>query len=185
MTEPVLRDIHVPSAAWWPLAPGWWIVAGLVLLLGVLIAWLLWRHAKGRVARAALREVDRMQAAFVRDRDLAALVASASRLLRRIALRMDPVAASSRGEAWRAFLHERTRDAWVAAALDRLVDAPFRVHPAVDASELLRALRQWCKQALRTPRTGSERKVRVWRRGFRRTGQANDGVSQGGSAEFS
>ena len=28
-----LRDIHLPEAIfWWPLAPGWWILAGATLL---------------------------------------------------------------------------------------------------------------------------------------------------------
>jgi hypothetical protein len=182
MTGPALRDIHVPSAAWWPLAPGWWIVAGLALLLGMFVAWLLWRHANGRVTRAALREVDRMQAAFDRDRDLATLVAGASRLLRRIALRVEPAAASFRGEAWRAFLRDRACDAREATVLDQLVDAPFQAHPEIDAAELLQALRGWCKHAVRTSRTGRKRKARALRHGLRHAGQANDETSRGGAA---
>jgi hypothetical protein len=38
---PHLRDIHLPPpAGWWPLAPGWWILIGIALLL---LTWLAWR----------------------------------------------------------------------------------------------------------------------------------------------
>ena len=53
-----LKDIHLPGAVlWWPPAPGWWVLAGLVLVLMV-IAWIRyrrgWRH---RVALKALNVV--------------------------------------------------------------------------------------------------------------------------------
>ena len=40
-----LRDIHTPDPiSWWPLAPGWWILAGLVIIgLVFLIRWLIKR----------------------------------------------------------------------------------------------------------------------------------------------
>lgn len=40
-----LRDIHTPDPiSWWPLAPGWWILAGLIILgLIVLVRWLIKR----------------------------------------------------------------------------------------------------------------------------------------------
>lgn len=147
MTGPVLRDIHVPPAAWWPLAPGWWLLIGLLVLLAAIVAWWLWRRSRRRVVRAALREVDRMEAAFARDGDSSELLADASRLLRRVALRIDPAAAACGGETWRAFLRGRTQDARVAATLDRLIDAPFRARPDIDPPALLHALRQWCKHA--------------------------------------
>ena len=58
-----LYDIVVPEPAslWWPLAPGWWAVIGLVFLALILIAWRLavvWRRNAYR--RVALAELDRL-----------------------------------------------------------------------------------------------------------------------------
>ena len=43
-----LRDIHLPTEiSWWPLAPGWWIVIGLILL-GIVISIFLYRRQQAR-----------------------------------------------------------------------------------------------------------------------------------------
>lgn len=148
---PVLRDIHLPSAAWWPPAPGWWLLAGLVLLMIVAGVWLAKRRTRQRPLRVALQEVDRLAARFAHDRDTVALVEDASRLLRRVARKVDPDAASASGEAWRAFIHACTHDAGTHATLDGLLDARFRARPTLDAEALPAALRAWCRCALRSP----------------------------------
>lgn len=145
---PVLRDIHLPTAAWWPLAPGWWLLVALVLLLVVAGAWFARWRARRRPLAAALREVDRLAAAFARDADIAALVDGASRLLRRIARRIEPAVASAHGEVWRAFVHASAGDADTRKALDALLAARYRAQPALDAEALLTALHTWCRHAL-------------------------------------
>jgi hypothetical protein len=72
-----------------------------------------------------------------------------SRLLRRVARRIDPAAMSATGAAWRAFLHRHARDAVTRQALDDLDGARFRADPALDAPALYAALRSWCRVALR------------------------------------
>lgn len=146
---PVLRDIQLPPAAWWPPAPGWWIVAALVLLAVGLAAWLLWRHGRQRLRRAALREVDMLAAAYTRDGDDAKLADGASRLLRRVARVVEADAASQSGETWRGFLHRYARDAATREALDRLVATRYVAQPTLDVPALLAALRAWCGDALR------------------------------------
>lgn len=151
MNGPVLRDIHVPPAEWWPPGPGWWVVAGLVLAIClIVVAWLSWRRGRAPL-RAALREINALADAFGRDGDAAALVDGASRLLRRIARRVDPDAASRNGDDWRAFLRRYARDRATQRQLDALADARFRAKPAVDATMLSVALRSWCRRALRSP----------------------------------
>lgn len=146
---PVLRDIHVPPAGWWPPAPGWWIVAALVVLACCAIAWWFRRRARQRPRRAALREIDALEAAYERDGDAARLADGASRLLRRVARLVDPGAASLTGDAWHEFLHRYAHDAETQVALDRLVATRFLARPIVEAPVVLAALRKWCRAALR------------------------------------
>lgn len=145
---PVLRDIHLPPAGWWPPAPGWWGVAALVVLASCVAVWLLWRRARQRTRRAAFREIDSLAAAYAQDGDMTRLAEGASRLLRRVARLVDPDAASLSGDAWRTFLHRYAHDAQTQAALDRLVATRYLAHPVVEAPALLAALRGWCRNAL-------------------------------------
>lgn len=146
---PVLRDIHVPQAAWWPLAPGWWLVVLAALLAGAgIVLW--WRRRGGdAVLATALREIDAMASDDAVARDPARLAESASRLLRRVAVRVQPALASRDDAAWRAFVHAHARDARTRAAIDNLLDARFRARPELDAPALIVALRCWCGSALR------------------------------------
>lgn len=152
MNGPVLRDIHVPPAGWWPPAPGWWVVAGVVVAIAFVAFALVVRHRRRAPLRAALREIDVLAVAFERDRDIAALADAASRLLRRVALRVDPAVAARDGAEWRAFVHHHARDAATTRALDELADARFRLRPVIDVQALLAALRVWCRHALRSGR---------------------------------
>lgn len=146
---PVLRDIHVPPAAWWPPAPGWWLLAALVVVAAGCIAWWWRRHARRRALRVVLREIDAMQAVHARDGNDAQLADAASRLLRRVAFRINPAVASQDGAVWRTFLHAHAFDAATRQALDTLAETRFRAHPALDAPRLCAALRAWCRAALR------------------------------------
>lgn len=149
-SAPVLRDIHLPNAPWWPLAPGWLLLAGLLVLAAACAGGWLLRRARRRPLAAALREIDRLAAAFADDGDVAALVDAASRLLRRVARTVDPAAAATDGEAWREFVQAGARNPGIRGALDALLDARFRAHPQLDGVALIVALRAWCKQTLRS-----------------------------------
>jgi hypothetical protein len=155
---PVLRDIHLPPASWWPPAPGWWLLAALVLVAGALVvAWCVYRRRRGAL-NALLREIDGLEPAYARYADSVRLADQASRVLRRVARRVEPRAASTNGSAWRAFVHKYAQGDVTRQALDALLDARFRVAPVLDASALCAALRAWCRAALRrrparSPRT--------------------------------
>lgn len=149
MNGPALRDIHLPSAPWWPLAPGWWALLVVLLLVAAGVVWWLRHKRKQGPLRAALREVDRLTAAHAADGDDARLAEGASRLLRRVALRIDPAAAAQDGAAWGMFVHAHARDAATRQTLDELATQRFRAQPALDAPALLAALRTWCRDAMR------------------------------------
>lgn len=149
---PVLRDIHLPPAGWWPPAPGWWLLLLAVIAFAVGVAWWWRRRARRRPLQSILREIDAIEAAHADRHDDACAAEDASRLLRRMARRIDPAAATQDGAAWRAFVHRYARDAATRQALDALMDVRFRALPVLDVPAVAAALRVWCRTAWRAPR---------------------------------
>ncbi|WP_295402903.1 DUF4381 domain-containing protein [uncultured Thiocystis sp.] len=103
-----LRDWHLPDpVSWWPPAPGWWLLAGLILV-GLWLAIRGWRRwdRQGASTRAALRQLDALGKALATDGDRRRFVAGVSQLLRRLALVRYPreQVAGLSGAAWLAFL---------------------------------------------------------------------------------
>lgn len=102
MADPalVLRDIHsTPAPSLWPPAPGWWLLAALLLAVGIALA--LWRRSRVRRRRRIVRLFDETLAA---EANAPAQIAAMSALLRRAARRRDRRADTLQGEAWLAFL---------------------------------------------------------------------------------
>ncbi len=160
-TDPLaaLRGIHLPDpVGFWPPAPGWWLLAG--LLAASLVA--LWAWAKRRrrsAARHALRELDRLAAE--RDAlDLQTLATAVSTLLRRLALVRFGRArvAALHGDAWQRFLSSTAPRGGAAFADDAgvlLALAPYAPAGAacltlagttVDRAALIAAARAWIKE---------------------------------------
>ncbi|NEV60751.1 DUF4381 domain-containing protein [Thiorhodococcus minor] len=103
-----LRAWHLPEpVSWWPPAPGWWILLGLVMLASLAVAlWLRRRHRRGRAWRAAKQELAALRAAYASEGDARHYAMGLSRLLRRLALLRFPrerVAGLS-GADWLEFL---------------------------------------------------------------------------------
>ena len=141
MSDPLaeLRGYHPPDpVSWWPPAPGWWLVA--LLIVGLLIwvtVWALgaWRRRRlaGAAPRAALDELAALRAAHARDGDAAAFARGLSRLLRRFALARYPrrAVAGLSGEDWLVFLDAHGGGGRFQAGPGReLLTAPYR--PAGD-----------------------------------------------------
>src|SRR5690606_11120165 len=87
------------APAWWPPAPGWWLVAAAVLVRGTGIG--LWLHLRRKRTRALLEYFDD---AVARADARVARVAAMSELLRRAARRVDPNADHLQGDDWLRFL---------------------------------------------------------------------------------
>lgn len=143
-----LVDIVVPPPVpWWPPAPGWYVVGGLALVLGLRAArraWVRWHAAAYR--RAALAELERLESQGQREAALRELPA----LVKRTALAAFPrdAVASLSGAAWLRFLDRTGRtDAFTRGrgqVLGELVYDPraARMDPAA-AAELFRVVRTW------------------------------------------
>lgn len=137
MTPLVLRDVHEGAApAWWPLAPGWWLVLGAIV---VVAAWLWWRATAKRRHRAVILCLfdDAVASAGTPAQQVAAM----SELLRRAARRKHAAADRLQGEDWLHFLDEGMPQPVFSAGAGRLLhDGGFRPDVAAPASDALRVV---------------------------------------------
>ncbi len=149
-TEPLadLRLYHLPDAvSWWPPAPGWWILALLLItLVGALATWLLRRHRRRAAARAARAELLALRGAWDNDGNALIYVRGLSRLLRRFALVRfgHRRVAGLVGEDWLAFLDAHGGVGRFRSGTCRLLlDAVYR--PVIDlpVTELAGLVADW------------------------------------------
>ncbi|MDY0189183.1 MAG: DUF4381 domain-containing protein [Desulfuromonas sp.] len=103
----VLRDIHLPQpVSWWPLAPGWWLLLalGVIILIASLFAWR--RYKQRRYRRIALRQLSMMENNLRTDNDQQLLLQELSKLLRHMAVLHYPAqqCAGLCAEKWLSFL---------------------------------------------------------------------------------
>lgn len=107
-----LHDIVAPGAvSWWPVAPGWYVISGLLLLFVAAVAWRSWRGYLGdryrwEALQACAAIERRMSDPALRWSGLADL----GELLKRVALAAYPreQVAALTGDAWWRFLEMGT-----------------------------------------------------------------------------
>lgn len=159
---PLLRDIHLPpQPSWWPPAPGWWVLAALVIVAVAVGIWW-WRQQRQRRALESqvLAEVDRVLALWREQPQ--ALASALHQLLRRGALRIDPLAAQHRGDEWRQTLARVPVDASTLEQLQALEAAMYRPSASLDVEHAASATRRWLQLAWRrgaSPRARALEKV--------------------------
>ena len=137
MTPLVLRDVHEGLApAWWPPAPGWWMVLGAVVAVA---AWFAWRALRRRRRRAMiLRLFDETVAQAATP---SMQVAAMSELLRRAARRKHANADTLDGEDWLRFLDAGLPQPVFAAGAGALLrDGGFRADVSAHEAEALRII---------------------------------------------
>jgi len=153
-SEIPLRDIHLPDPiGWWPLAPGWWILIGLIVFT-VAVSLIVWSWRKRRlVRRTALSELAIIEIDYREHRDNHRLARDLSKLARRTALALEPerVSAAETGSDWSNRLDELNKTGetseLIKTALSR---APYRPAESFDGEALLNAFRPWLA-SLRLP----------------------------------
>ena len=103
-----LHDIVTPAAvSWWPLAPGWYVIAGLVLLTIAGVAWRSWRrYLASGYRRDALHACAAIELRIGDPALRWSCLADLAELLKRVALAAYPreQVAGLTGDAWWRFL---------------------------------------------------------------------------------
>lgn len=149
MNELELRDIHLPDASlWWPLAPGWWVAAALLLVLGLLTPWLIRRLRYKPVKRLSLGELETIRDGFHSGQVKHDVIKNTAALLRRtlIAYRGREGFAASTGNAWTAQLQELVAgEKFSQAQLQLLGRHRYQRDSDCDIDELLQACERWMR----------------------------------------
>ena len=149
MDRPELRDIHLPAdSLWWPPAPGWWLLAllivGTILLLPRLRRWL--RHQP--LKRVSMRELQRIRAAHRAGQGDRAALNAICTLLRRVTISYygREQQAASTGDEWRRQLQDLARGSgFDDAQLDLLTRDRYRADAHVDIESLAHACETWLR----------------------------------------
>jgi len=161
---PVLRDIHgLDAVPWWPIAPGWWLLTGLLALLVLAAAgrywllyhgpWIGWRGDARRQLRALKKSLPVEDPHSIADR--------LSELLRRIAMahKGRREAAGLTGDDWLQWLATQDNSGfdWEQRG-QLLLTAPY-MPPALavardELAALIVAARHWVDAAKPVKRPG-------------------------------
>lgn len=153
-----LRGLHDPAPiTWWPLAPGWYGLIVIILLLVIAVGYGLYRHWRNtRQRRAALQQLAELQRQWREQTlDAAALMTALSILLKRTALSRFPRqrVAGLQGAAWLAFLDEtgHTHDFSLGVG-QMLCNAPYQpVSPAIPEA-LFTLIKRWIGESHAVPK---------------------------------
>ena len=146
-----LRDIHLPpDPAFWPPAPGWWVVAAFVIGLSVLLVVAARTAARRRrPRREALRCIARIDERLACQASPAAVSADIAVLLRRVALNRftRPDVAGLTGLAWLEFLRDTGGgEAFTVGVGRHLLSAPYAPAEQFDAAALLELSEEWIRK---------------------------------------
>ncbi|MBM4227087.1 MAG: DUF4381 domain-containing protein [Gammaproteobacteria bacterium] len=144
-----LRDgaLPPPLIAWWPLAPGWWLVlTGLGMLVGGCLWWG-YQRRRTRLRRLALARLQALRADHAQTGDAHALAGQASMLCRQILLAL-PQGTSLRAVTGEALLEALDslvpgQQFFTQGAGRALVAAPYDPRSTLDAEAILQGLEQW------------------------------------------
>ncbi len=152
-----LHDIHLPAPiGWWPPAPGWWILGGLLLLIPLFIWGLLRFRQRRKMQHLALQQLEKMA-----DLPESEFLVALSRLLRQVAIIHFPHqdCAGLSGQEWLEFLDRPLNDRPFSTGVGRcLSDAPYRLEVQVDTRALIELCRRWLKKL--PPQTLHQRRER-------------------------
>lgn len=145
-----LRDIHLPAPIqWWPPAPGWWILATIIIVSAIaLTIWLTRRARQRRYRKLALKELQLLYQTWQQQRDDDVFAQSTNRLLKKTALVAFPAAdvASLNGADWLDFLDRHLRKPrFTEPAVRALATLYLREPEPIAADALHDAARYWIR----------------------------------------
>jgi len=152
-----LKDLHIPSPIYWPLAPGWYILLFFLLLILGSVAYYgyhLWKKRK-KIKQENPSQWIHHELSLIEDKlkkqDPSTLIAC-STLLRRVALLQYPRSdvASLTGEAWLSFLDTSGNTLEFTQGSGRLlITAPYQSSWHEETPTVFSLTKQWIAPCLK------------------------------------
>lgn len=144
-----LKDIHAAApVSWWPPAPGWWILAFLLLAMLVWVGRILLGRYRVRQRRIQmLGWVDHLNASIDPQKDPHSYLSTINRIFKVVALRAFPTqqCAAMAGNEWSEFLQQQLKGEQ-REALSVLATGPYKPAPDFDPATISELARVWIKQ---------------------------------------
>ena len=153
-----LRDIHLPHAvSWWPLAPGWWVLATLVVA-SLIVAFIIHRKRKRSLKQAAIRELATLADRYTSDDNIQALASEVGVLIRRVALRLPDghKYANVQGTGWIDYL------ASLPGGMQRSIAQYLTIAPYAEPATAAASLKQDPASSKEISRTAIISEADVW-----------------------
>lgn len=141
-----LRDIHLPApVSFWPPAPGWWLLALLIVIVLFTVVWQWRRWRRLAYRRLALKQLHQLQNALQAGKMETSIIAELSVLLRRTAISRygRQQVAALQGRDWLEFLDRTGRTSHFTTRGQALLDAPYRRSTSQQAEPLLDLAQRW------------------------------------------
>ncbi|MBA2650332.1 MAG: DUF4381 domain-containing protein [Legionella sp.] len=145
-----LRGLHLPKPiSWWPLAPGWTILIGLIV--GFIITGIYYLHKKMRNAKPKKQAIGLLmiyQANYEKTKNSQLASAQICELLKRVALvyfSREKVAGLC-GDSWIHFLNQTSKGIDFDEIKPLLLTAPFEKSHHFDIKPLFLKAKAWIKQ---------------------------------------
>ena len=145
-----LRDIHSAAAVpWWPPAPGWWVLALIVLAL---VTWMgrrvLVRYRLHRRRQQMLGWVDHLNVTLDPKVEPHAYLSMLNRIFKVVAVKAFPGqhCAALNGQEWVDFLIEKMKKKQSGESLAVLALGPYDPAPEFDADQMSELTRHWIRQ---------------------------------------
>ncbi|MEQ9465106.1 MAG: DUF4381 domain-containing protein [Haliea sp.] len=146
-----LQPLRPPEPLpWWPPAPGWWLIAGLLLVALAWAAWRGWRsYRRNEYRRTARRTLQAILARHAEHGDPARTLGELNMLLKAVALHAFPRAevASLSGERWRSFLNDSLAQVRTPLRFPEVIARAHAPTPGpVDTIALQRCANTWLRR---------------------------------------
>jgi mannitol-1-phosphate/altronate dehydrogenase len=142
-----LKDIHLPEASlWWPPAPGWWLLLGLLLAIVMLLRWAIRRIRHKPLKRLCLQELQGIRDNLASGQSRKTVLADTTALLRRTLLAYHGRAgfAATTGDDWLQQLQDLAQG-FDEVQLELLGRGRYQREFECDIEGLLQACERWIR----------------------------------------